>query len=59
VSWHGSTGDAVGYGVMLHLPNSLSVCRADRDDTDLSALLSADLGKLFTNRRGLYEKIFN
>jgi hypothetical protein len=58
LSWHGTTGDDVGYGVLLHLPRSWSLGFTYRDDTDFSALLSADLGKLFTNRRGLYEKVF-
>ncbi len=59
LSWRGSTGDDVGYGVLVHLPRSWSLGVTYRNDTEFSALLSADLGKLFTNGRGLYERVFN
>lgn len=58
VSWHGSTGDEVGYGVILHLPRSWSLGVTYRQDSDFAALVSADLGKLITNGRGLYERVF-
>lgn len=57
VSWHGGAGDDTGYGVLFHLPRSWSLGVTYRDD-DFSALFNADLGKLFTNGRGLYEKVF-
>jgi len=58
VAWHGSVGDDVGYGVLVHLPRSWSLGFSYRDDTEFSALISADLGKLFANRAGVYEKVF-
>jgi hypothetical protein len=56
VTWRGSAADEIGWGAIAHLPRSWSLGAVYRDD-GWSVLLSADLAKLFTNGRGLFERV--
>lgn len=56
-SWRGGAADEVGWGAIAHLPRSWSLGAVYRSADDLTLLVSADLAKLFTNGRGVYERV--
>lgn len=56
-TWRGSAAEEVGYGLIVHLPRFWSLGATYRED-QTSIVVSTDLAKLVTNKRGLFERIF-